>query len=333
MLRVSLQELSQEFRRALDKAGFAPEKSALCARIFTENTRDGVLSHGVNRFSEFIDFVRRGVVKVDAEPVLVEACGAFERWDGRQGPGMLNAHACMARAIAMAQAHTVGCVALRNTNHWMRAGTYGRQAADAGCIGLCWTNTRVLMPPWGSSEPKLGNNPLMICVPAKGGQVLLDMSMSQFSMGKLAIAAKAGEKLSVPGGFDEGGNLTDDAAAILRAQRPLPIGYWKGSGLALLLDCVVSVLSAGQAVFQIGNHPDETRVSQLFVAISLEKAGCAETGAELMEQILDDLHAATPLNSAQPVSFPGERTSRRRRANSADGVLVDEDIWQAIKRL
>jgi len=333
MQRVTLQELTQEFRRVLDKSGFTPEKSALCARIFTENTRDGVLSHGINRFPEFIDYVRRGLIKVEAEAVLVDAFGAFERWDGQQGPGMLNAHRAMARTIDLARVYTIGCVALRNTNHWMRAGTYGLQAADAGCIGLCWTNTKPLMPPWGGSEPRLGNNPLVICVPAKNGHVLLDMSMSQFSMGRLNIAAKSGEKLPVPGGFDDYGDPTDDAAAILRAQRPLPVGYWKGSGLALLLDCVASVLAAGQATFQIGAHADETGVSQLFLAINLEKAGCAESGAQLVEQILDDLHSAKPTNPDKPVTFPGERTGQRRRANTAHGILVDADIWQSIREL
>jgi 3-dehydro-L-gulonate 2-dehydrogenase len=333
MLRVTLQELSREFRRVLDKSGFAPEKSALCARIFTENTRDGVLSHGINRFPEFIDYVRRGLVKADAEPVLVSAFGSFERWDGQQGPGMLNAYRSMARAIELARLHAMGCVALRNTNHWMRAGSYGLQAADAGCIGVCWTNTKVLMPPWGSSEARLGNNPLVICVPAKDDHVLLDMSMSQFSMGRLIISAKSGEQLAVPGGFDEEGVPTKDAAAILRSRRPMPIGYWKGSGLALLLDCVVSVLAAGQATFQIGPQADETSISQIFLAIHLERAGCAETGAPLIEQILDNLHSAQPLNPDNPVTYPGERTSQRRRSNTEHGVLVDAEIWQRVKEL
>jgi len=40
----------------------------------------------------------------------------------------------------------------------------------------------------------------------------------------------------VEGGFDAGGRLTRDPAAIEASKRPLPIGYWKGSGLALMLD-------------------------------------------------------------------------------------------------
>ena len=69
------------------------------------------------------------------------------------------------RAISIAKENGIGCVVLKNTNHWMRGGTYGWQAADAGCIGICFTNTIANMPPWGGKEPKLGNNPLVIAVP------------------------------------------------------------------------------------------------------------------------------------------------------------------------
>ena len=75
----------------------------------------------------------------------------------------------MARAIALARAHGIGCVALANTNHWMRGGSYGWQAADAGVIGICWTNTLANLPPWGAADPRIGNNPLVIAVPRAAG--------------------------------------------------------------------------------------------------------------------------------------------------------------------
>src|SRR6185312_8910096 len=136
----------------------------------------------------------------------------------------------MERAIDLSREHGIGCVALRNTTHWMRGGTYGWQAADAGMIGICWTNTMPNLPPWGDTVPRLGNNPLIVAVPRAGGHVVLDMAMSQFSYGALAAYRKRGELLPVDGGFDTAGNLTRDPGAIDRAQPPLPIGYWKGSG-------------------------------------------------------------------------------------------------------
>ena len=227
--RVPCERMLGEFERALAASGFDQADAAALARVFADNTCDGVASHGINRFPGFVRDVRGGRLDPAARARRVAALGALEQWDGHRGPGILNALACMDRAVELAREHAVGAVALRNTSHWMRAGTYGLRAAAAGCIGICWTNTTRLMPPHGSAEKRLGNNPLVMAIPAPGGDpVLLDMAMSQFSGGRVQIHERSGEPLPVPGGYDAEGRLTTDAAAL---ERPLPIGLWKGSGL------------------------------------------------------------------------------------------------------
>jgi 3-dehydro-L-gulonate 2-dehydrogenase len=91
----------------------------------------------------------------------------MERWNGKLGMGNLVAKKAMARAIELAGKLGIGCVAVRNTNHWMRGGTYGWQAADAGCIGICWTNTFPNMPAWGGTDPRIGNNPFVLAIPVR----------------------------------------------------------------------------------------------------------------------------------------------------------------------
>ena len=183
MLRVSYQELFDALLRVLLKLGFEPERARLCAQLFADTTRDGVYSHGLNRFPRFVAMIRNGSIDIHAQPELVMGSGPLERWDGKIGPGNLNAHHCMDRTIALAREQGMGCVALANTNHWMRGGSYGWQAADAGMIGMCWTNTLPNLPPWGAADPRVGNNPLVIAVPRADGHVVLDMAMSQFSYG------------------------------------------------------------------------------------------------------------------------------------------------------
>ena len=63
------------------------------------------------------------------------------------------------------------------------------------------------------------------------------------------------------------GKLTRDPLAIEVSQRPLPIGYWKGSALSIVLDLVASVLSGGSSTQQIGESGgDEYGLSQIFIA-------------------------------------------------------------------
>lgn len=315
----------------LGRAGFSPERADLCARLFADASRDGVASHGLNRFPRFMEMIRLGVIDVSATPVRVARAGALERWDGRRGPGNLNAYACMEIAIALSRQHGIGCVALSNTNHWMRGGNYGWQAADAGAIGICWTNTLANMPPWGASEPRVGNNPLVIAVPRPAGAVVLDMAMSQFSFGALESYRRRNELLPVVGGYDEAGELTRDAAEIEASRRPLPIGFWKGSGLALMLDIVATVLADGRATHEISRDPlHETDLSQVFIAIDPGAPGGGQ-GIAAVERIIDDLRA--PSKDGGTPRFPGERTLETRARNMVEGIPVDPGTWEAVRRL
>ena len=213
-LRIPYAELSSTLADILLRRGFVRGPALLCARLFAETTRDGVYSHGVNRFPRFIRMTGNGSIDIHAQPKLLSKTGALERWDGNRGPGNVIAYASMARAIEIARTQGMGCVALANTNHWMRGGSYGWQAAEAGAIGICWTNTLPNLHAWGGTLPALGNNPLVIAVPRSGGHIVLDMAMSQFSYGALAEHRARGEQLPVDGGFDSQGNLTRDPGAI-----------------------------------------------------------------------------------------------------------------------
>ena len=235
----------------------------------------------------------------------------------------------MARAIEISGEHGVGCVALANTNHWMRGGAYGWQAADAGVIGLCWTNTLANLPPWGASVPALGNNPLIIAVPRPAGHVVLDMAMSQFSYGALATYQQKGQLLPVDGGFDAEGHLTRDPAAIEASQRPLPIGYWKGSGLAMMLDMLATLLSGGLATHQIPIDPvRETGLSQVFIAVNLAQLQSAEESARTADAIVDSV-----LASGASVRYPGQQVLKIRAENLAVGLPVREELWNDLRRL
>ena len=132
--RIPFDTLCAEFLRVLSAVGFPPGRAETCARLFAENSRDGVASHGLNRFPAFVASVKNGRIDPKAEPIKIQSRNSYEVWDGRMGAGNLNASDCMGRAIALAKESGLGCVALRNTNHWMRGGSYGWQAADAGCM-------------------------------------------------------------------------------------------------------------------------------------------------------------------------------------------------------
>jgi 3-dehydro-L-gulonate 2-dehydrogenase len=319
--------------KILLREGFSSGKAALIAGVHTRSSCDGVASHGLNRFPLFIEYVRTGLVDPAAEPACINRSGFMEQWDGRLGAGVWNAHKAMKRCTELAEELGMGLVALRNTNHWMRGGTYGWQAADAGFIAVCFTNTKPNMPAWGASDLRTGNNPLVISLPRKKGHVVLDMSMSQFSYGVMQRYLSEGKKLPVPGGWDEHGHLTDEPGSILGTGRVLPIGYWKGSALSVVLDLLAVVLSGGLSTAQVGGQKGETALSQVFLCLKPDLFAPEQERNAWMDDLIGHLHGSEPVSAGARVRYPGERIWETRIRNLRDGIPVDPDIWASVQRL
>ena len=333
IVRIPFERLESEFSRILRSIGFEPEAMSRCARLFAENTLDGVYSHGINRFPRFVQYVRDGFVRINAKPEIRHRAGAIEQWDGCLGPGPLNALFATTRATELSKEHGVGCVGLFNTNHWMRGGHYAWKAARAGFVFIGWTNTAANMPAWGAVDCRLGNNPLVLGVPFKDEAIVLDMAMSQFSYGSVESHQLRSIPLSVPGGYTNDGVLTTDASEILTSRRFLPMGYWKGSGLSLLLDLLAVILSGGLSTSEIRQQKAEFAVSQVFIAFDCSQLGNNHTIQESVNRIIEDLHRSVPASEKQNILYPGERVLHTRSENLREGIPVDKSIWEEIQRL
>ncbi len=327
--RISFKQLVDTIENILLKYGFESERAKKCAVLFGKTDLDGVRSHGINRLPIFLDFINQGFVKPSAEPRLESSLGVFERWDGQLGPGNLNASFAMQRAIAISEDFGIGCVALKHTNHWMRGGNFGWQAVESGKIGICFTNTKPNMPAWGGSEPKLGNNPLIIAIPRKNGPVVLDMAMSQFAYGKLANYARAGKNAPFKAGFDENGKLTSEPETILKNEMALPAGMWKGSGLSLVLDMLAALLSGGDSTHQVNKSGAEIGLSQVFISLDPVKLNLEEWFDQKCDEIIEDLKSSKVFEGEQ-VLYPGESVMKTRQENLEMGIPVDGAIWDQI---
>jgi 3-dehydro-L-gulonate 2-dehydrogenase len=331
-MRIQYDDMKSEFKRVLLKSGFTEQKADEVAISFTNNSCDGVYSHGVNRFPRVIEYIEKGYIKPDAVPEKISAFGAIERWNGNLALGNLTAKHCMDRSMELASEYGIGCVALQNTNHWMRGGEYGWQAAEKGYIGILWTNTMPNMPAWGAKDRRIGNNPIILALPRGDGPVVVDMAMSQFSYGKIEEYRLAGEELPVPGGFDREGNLSTDPKEIEETWRVLPIGFWKGSGLSILLDTIAAMLSGGNTTEGIGKlGEDEYSVSQVFISIAPDKFGNMSEMEDKINESIQYIKDSIPATSGGEVYYPGERTMNTREENLELGIPVSEDVWNKIK--
>lgn len=327
IIRIDRQEIESVLYKLFLRYGASESNARLSAINHTQNSVDGVPSHGLDRVTRTIDYIERGYIDPKATCTKVSEGGATQVLDGNLGFGNVNAIYAMDSACDLAEVNGIGVVSVRNTNHWMRGGAYGWQAADRGYVGMCWSNTRPNMVPWGGSESVIGNNPFVLSVPRNNGQhVVVDCAMSQFSFGKIQNALNSGERLSFPGGWNEDGELTDEPYEIMKTKKSVPMGYWKGSGLSIALDLIGASLSGGYTVTQISqNCSEETALTQVMIAIKPDSA-YAYTG--FVEGVLRSV--ADSSDGDVKVRYPGQREYSARQENLIRGVPVSQKTWRAI---
>ncbi|WRS28176.1 3-dehydro-L-gulonate 2-dehydrogenase [Oscillospiraceae bacterium MB08-C2-2] len=334
-MRIPFEQMKNEIKEVFLKYGMDAEKAETCARIHTESSRDGIYSHGTNRVARFIRYVEDGWVDIHARPTLEKEFGAMAVYNGNLGIGITNALFATDRAIELAKIHGIGMIGLRNTTHWMRGGTYGLYAANQGYVMISWTNTESCMPPWGGTEGRLGNNPFVMAAPGREDPVMIDMAMSQYAYGKLQVTRLADKKLPFPGGFDKEGVLTDDPGAIEESMRILPMGYWKGSSFAFMLDILGAVLSDGMGAADIDTIGKGScgGASQIFIVIDPEKLMVKEHIYETIEKAKAYIKSSEVDENTREIWYPGEDYVLYRAENTEKGVFVDDTVWAEIKAL
>ncbi|WP_395343595.1 3-dehydro-L-gulonate 2-dehydrogenase [Ningiella sp. W23] len=332
-LRISPTDMLDTLTKLFVDRGYQQSEAAKLSEVFTENSCCGVQSHGINRVPLFIEFLDKDLVDIKSKASCVEAFGGIERWDGKQGAGILNALAATNRAIVLAKQHAMGMVALRNTNHWMRGGYYAWRAAQQGCIAIMFTNTKPNMPAWGGKELRIGNNPFVISIPNGDSPILLDMAMSQFSFGKMESYAQNNEQLPVEGGWDKTGALSKHPQDILETQQSLPIGYWKGSALAMVLDMLATLLCAGQSTYRLGQAPEETGVSQVFICIDQSQVANSDLHTQLLNEIISFTQSATEIEEGKRPRYPGEQSFACKKDSLKNGIPVDSEVWNTVLHL
>lgn len=320
MLRIPYAQFVDTVTALFVAEGVTESRARRVAELYAQASMDGVHSHGANRVPHVLAWVRAGEIsREDRDPERVAAFGALERYDGHRGFGALNAEFCIDRAMTLADAHGLGCVGLRNTTHWGRPGNCGWRAASRGYLALCWSNTEPMMPAWGGITKAVGNNPLVLAAPGENGaHLVLDMAMSQYSWGRLDSHRASGEPLPVPGGLDAAGNTSWDPDEILERGTMLPMGFWKGSGLAVVLDVFAAALADGASSAEL---TDGLGISQAFLAIKADALG-GRAVATRTSEVIAALAAANP-----QARYPGEAVLGARAESEQFGVPVREDVW------
>jgi LDH2 family malate/lactate/ureidoglycolate dehydrogenase len=326
-VRVSADWLEETVTAIFTALEFGPEDAGLIASALVEADLRGVGSHGVLLVPMYVERLLAGGVTRERELSIVHDAGAALVADARGGMGQLSSPQAMTLAVQRAGRYGIGLVSVRHAHHFGAAGRWAIQAADNGCLGIVMANTTPLMPAPGGAERIVGNNPLAVAVPTEAGsEIVLDMATSAAALGKIRLAASAGQLIPDNWATDRAGVPTTDPDEALLGML-LPAAGYKGFGLALIIDVLTGVLSSGASGDQVRplyREPDRLNdCAHLFLAIDPDRLGGVAEFRARTSAVAARVRTSVAVPGVDRLYVPGELEAERAERQLSDGVLLD----------
>jgi LDH2 family malate/lactate/ureidoglycolate dehydrogenase len=299
--------------------GIAAADAQVVAADLVAADVEGIASHGVMLVPMYVERINKGSVSRRSAGEVISDRGGAMVIDAGNALGQLTSRQAVKLAVARAREIGLAAVAVRNGFHFGTAGRYARMMAEQNCVGFVLTNTRPLMPAPGGAEALVGNNPIAIALPSAGEfPVEADMALSATAMGKIRLAAAAGQPIPEDWAVDSQGHPTADAAAAIKGML-LPAAGPKGFGLAFVIDLLCGGLSDGAVGAEVrplyGDPAEPYRCSHFFLAIH---AGHFPLGDRFAERVRDQALRVSRSKrgpGVERVYAPGELVWATRQAS------------------
>lgn len=336
--RVRLSVLHTFCYDILRATGMAQDEASLIADSLTDAEARGQSSHGLVRLLPvYVRRLQAGTTNVAPTIQVVKRRRSAALVDGDSGPGQVVGHRAMDLAIEMARETGTGVVGVRNSSHFGTSSFFVSQAVGADMVGLTLTNAPANMPPAGGRSRYFGTNPLAIGMPCgRERPVILDMSTSVVARGKIVMAEKVGEMLPPGWAIDEYGVPTQDPATALRGA-VLPMGGYKGAGLALMIDALCGVLTGaafGSHIIDLYDQGDQPQnVGHFFLAIDIELFMPIDAFKQRMDQFVGEIRSQSPMVGVERIFLPGEIEQEMAEQHARTGVAVPIAGWQELDDL
>lgn len=320
-----------DFGRAILLAAGVPEDSAdlVATSLGAANLR-GVDSHGMQLLPFYIEKIRDGDIDTKAQGHIDRENGGCLTYHGDNGIGQVVARNCSDHAIRLAKAHGMAAVVAHDSNHFGAAAFWAQRMSRAGLIGIVMCNASPLAPPWQGKERRYGTNP--ICMSLPGPDLwLLDMATTTVAMGKIFKAEISGQP-TIPYGWamDKNGVPTTDTKAAIEGL-PMPLGGYKGYGLAMMAEILCGVLSGGAFSMDVGGiriKGRPMRVSQFYCAIDVARFMPINDFSERMRALVDMLKSTAPATGYDEVLVAGDPEWRNEAQRRETGIPLSDGVWK-----
>jgi L-2-hydroxycarboxylate dehydrogenase (NAD+) len=329
--------------------GCSPGDAKMATDVFIAAELRGYSSHGMIRIKDYFQLWQSGRINVKPDVRIVHESPSTAVVDGDMAIGMIASTISMEIAIEKARTAGTGWVSTRNSNHYGFAGYYSMLALKHDMIGISMTIANPLVAPTFSVSQMLGTNPISVAVPAgKHPPFVADFSTTPIARGRLAIAAKKGEK--VPLGFvqDADGVPSDDPDIITRGGSMVTLGgtaehgSHKGYALSAIVDIFSAVLSGANfgpfcppsvAYLPVKEEKVGEGTGHFFGAMRIDAFQPPEVFKSQMDKWIETFRAAKPAKGHDRVLIPGDPERENEQRISREGVNVIVPVQKEMKEI
>ncbi len=328
-LTFSAPDLAAFAERIAIAAGIAPAEARLLGESLIAANLRGVDSHGLQQLPFYIDQLARGRMQAATSGHVVSESGACLLYDGENGIGQAIAAICCDHALRLAREHGIAMVVARESNHYGAAAFWALRLSAAGMIGITMCNASPRVAPWQGRDPRLGTNPVCMSVP--GARTwLLDMATTTVALGKIIGASQKGVD-TLPAGWamDREGVPTTSTEVAL-AGLLMPLGGYKGSGLAMMAEILCAVLGGGAMATELGDLLTDRkprRVSQMFLAIDVARFMPREQFSARMQTLAGMMKSSRPAAGYDEVLVAGDPEWRIEQERLSNGIPIADGLW------
>lgn len=336
-VRVEAGYLESFVRELFEKAGMERGDAQFHAEALVQTDLWGISSHDCMRVPAYFERMRNGAINVRPNVRKVSGEGAFEVLDADAGAGFIAGKRAMERAMELAKKYHIAAVGVRNSNHFGAGAVYARMAAKEGMAGIAMTNVLPLVTAPGASRPVTGNNPIAVAIPTYGDfPFCLDMALSKVAGGKLTLAIKRGEKIPMDWATDEEGRPTDDPEKAFKGFL-LPVGGYKGLGLAYVVDILSGVVTGGVFSHQMKSmyaQPTEPSLTgHFFVAVDIDAVIDREQMKQRMGEYFRRIKETPMWEEGAEMLLPGELEYRKEKERRENGIPVPVKTYEELLEL
>ncbi len=322
---VPLTEIKTTTTEALVAHGAAEWIASEVADAVQKAEANGNLICGLYYLESYCQQLVTGRVNGTIDPIVSRPKSASVKVDAKLGFAQPAFAKGLPEALQVAAEAGTCSLAICHSHTCTSLGYFAEQIAEAGYIGIGLTNASAVVSPPGGTKRVLGTNPIAMAIPAKDGGVKFqfDQSTSAIALGKITMAAAAGENIPLGWAIDSEGKPTTDPHEALKGSLVSTGGY-KGYGFGLMAEILAAAVTGGvnsvnsSALKSPEGEPHN--LGQFYFILDPE----VYSGDQFWDR-LDTLASAID-------EQPGARLPGSKRTSVTE-VTIEAHVWEKVQKL